>query len=104
MKVAAPKSVATAITLTPAKCRVVVIAFLPRWNLWLCPCRRGHGERLVADRQRLDVGGDGSNLVGIVGVLEGRHARRAIGDDAANQLFASARRLLVELRSIHAGN
>src|SRR5215475_7617046 len=97
---------AMAITLVPASCRAVIImAFLRGRSLrnsLLLTCGGRHREGLVAHRQGLHIGRDGGNLVGVVGVLESRHARRAVGDDLADRLLAAAGTLLVELGPVEA--
>src|SRR4051812_5957776 len=69
-----PMALASAITLTLAKCRVVVMAVLRGWTcqsdlraavvLRLRTVRRWYREGLVADGQCLEVRGDGRDLVG----------------------------------------
>src|SRR5262245_38721800 len=97
---------AMAITLAPASCRAVFMAFLRgRFVRKLSRAGGGrHRERLVAHRQGPHIGRNGGDLVGAVGILEGWHARRAIGDDRADRLLAAAGAVLVELRPIEAGD
>src|SRR5262249_56330746 len=75
------------------------------WRATLSLTRgRRHRERLVAHRQSLHIGREGGDLLGIVRVLEGRHARRAVADDLADRLLAAAGAVLVELGSVETGD
>src|SRR5438094_4428790 len=75
--------VATAMAIALAPANWVFMALLRCSVVWrsLSLTRGGrHREGLVADRQGLHIGREGGDLVGTIGVLERRHARRAVGD------------------------
>src|SRR5215470_5668885 len=69
------------------------------WRVSLCAVRSTSGGR----RYGFQVRDDGVDLAALEVILERGHARRAIADEAANDLVAAAGRLLGQLRTIGAG-
>src|SRR5712691_6509147 len=98
-KLVAVIAAAIAIRLAPVKLRALVMAFSLHGRGRVLTARS-----LVSWRQSHKVGGDGGDLTCVVGILEGGHARRSIGDHLADRLFPPARAVLGELGAIKAAD
>src|SRR3981081_4710765 len=84
---------AAATAATPNMNLRVFMAFLSVCSLF--STRGGRGDRL-------QIRNDGVDLAALQVMLEGRHARRALADDAADYLVAPAGRLLGQAGTIGA--
>src|SRR6266700_3172739 len=86
-KIAALSAVASAIRLIPMRLRALAMAFLlvvfARRTLRPCRCRLRRRSR-----HGLEISRDRGDLIGVVGIFEARHARRAVGDDVADHILA----------------
>src|SRR4029077_3557090 len=72
-------------------------------SLWLL-CRSGSTRWIRRwRRQRLHIGDDGVDLVGVEMVLEARHVWRAVADDLAHHGFLAAERVLRQVGAVFGG-
>src|ERR1700722_10051923 len=76
--------------------RLGVMALFGRW----AACRAG---RRGLDRHGADVGNNRLDLIRLQVVLEGGHARRAVGDELAHDIVVAAAGFLVERRAVGLG-